>query len=669
MSVSLLTVGASAVEPTYGDIAGHWAEASIERWSGHGIIQGNNGKFNPNGQLTCAHFAAILARLLKLPAAKDAGLSDNTPDAWHYDAINRCAAAGILKGNLNGTVTPNAPITRERAMVMLGRALGIEPIENPDLTKYTDAAQVASYAQGMLAALIEAGVVGGVTADQLAPQNNITRAATVTILDRSIGTYADKAGETVNADGKGIVLVVADDVTVTGSVDKLLVPTNDIEVTVKGSENIDDITVSGDNSKVILDNASADNVTLDGEKSAVEAKNGAKIDNVIMSENAPGANVNAGNGTTIKNVENHAEDTSVTGNGTVKKVESNQDITVQTKDTDVKNSGDSKITVTDKNGKDSTVSGGSSSTTGSSSSSGGSSSGGGSSHSHSYADAWSYDDTYHWHAATCGHNVVSGKAEHTYGEDHKCTVCGSADPAQAAASINGKNYLTLQEAVAVGGEVKLLKDADISETVIVTKAVKLDLNGKTISNTNDLWEKRADDWSLLSVRAGGDLTITGNGTLKAKENDCYAVDVQDGATLTIEDGTFVGNIHAVYVYQGELTVKGGAYSIQQKYPDTAKADEFVLNCYDKHRTEGTAKITVTGGTFVKFNPANCAAEGAGTNFVAPGYAAKKLEDDKYEVVALFDGGTGTAEDPFLIATSKQFKAIDQLNGAPYCLKQ
>ena len=355
MSVSLLTVGASAVEPTYGDIAGHWAEASIDRWSGHGIIQGNNGKFNPNGQLTCAHFAAILARLLKLPAAKDAGFSDNTPDAWHYDAINRCAAAGILKGNLNGTVTPNAPITRERAMVMLGRALGIEPIENPDLTKYTDAAQVASYAQGMLAALIEAGVVGGVTADQLAPQNNITRAATVTILDRAIGTYADKAGETVNANGKGIVLAVADDVTITGEVNKLLVPANDIEVTVKGSKNIDYIVISGDNSKVILDNASADNVTLDGEKSAVETKNGAKIDNVIVTENAPGATVDVGSGTTVGNVENHAEDATVTGSGTVKKVESDKDITVRTKETDVKNIGDEKITVTDKSGKDTTV--------------------------------------------------------------------------------------------------------------------------------------------------------------------------------------------------------------------------------------------------------------------------------------------------------------------------
>ena len=370
MAVSLFTVGASAAEPTYGDTAGHWAEASIERWSGYGIIQGSNGKFDPDGQLTCAQLATILARLLKLPAAKDAGFSDNKADAWYYDAINRCAAAGILKGNGDGTVTPNASITRERAMVMLGRALGIEPIENPNLTQFTDGAQVASYARGMLAALIRAGIVGGVTADQLAPQNNITRAATVTILDRAIGTYADKAGETVNANGKGIVLAVADDVTITGEVNKLLVPANDIEVTVKGSKNIDYIVISGDNSKVILDNASADNVTLDGEKSAVETKNGAKIDNVIVTENAPGATVDVGSGTTVGNVENHAEDATVTGSGTVKKVESDKDITVRTKETDVKNIGDEKITVTDKSGKDTTVG-----TTGSGSST---SSGGGS---------------------------------------------------------------------------------------------------------------------------------------------------------------------------------------------------------------------------------------------------------------------------------------------------
>ena len=244
MTVSLLTVGTGAVEPTYGDTAGHWAESSIERWSGHGIIQGSNGQFDPNGQLTCAQLATILAKLLKLPAAKDAGFTDNTADAWYYDAINRCAAAGILNGNGDGTVTPEAPITRERAMVMLARALGIEPIRKPDLTKYTDAAQVSAYAQGYVAALIEAGIVGGVTADELAPQDNINRASTVTILDRAISTYADKAGATVKADGKGLVLVVAENVKITGAPEgtKIVVADGATGLTVNGKAVSDDQT-------------------------------------------------------------------------------------------------------------------------------------------------------------------------------------------------------------------------------------------------------------------------------------------------------------------------------------------------------------------------------------------------------------------------------------------
>lgn len=244
MTVSLFTVGASAAEPTYGDTAGHWAESSIERWSAYGIIQGSNGKFDPNGQLTCAQLATILARLLKLPAAKDAGFIDNPADAWYYDAINRCAAAGILKGNGDGTVTPEAPITRERAMVMLARALGIEPLRNPDLTRYTDAAQVSAYARGYVAALIEGGIVGGVTAGELAPQDNINRASTVTILDRAISTYADEAGKTVKVDGKGIVLVVAENVKITGAPEgtKIVVADGATGLTVNGKSVSDDQT-------------------------------------------------------------------------------------------------------------------------------------------------------------------------------------------------------------------------------------------------------------------------------------------------------------------------------------------------------------------------------------------------------------------------------------------
>ena len=47
MTAGLLTVGAGAAGPAYGDNAGHWAEGSIGRWSEHGIVQGSNGAFAP----------------------------------------------------------------------------------------------------------------------------------------------------------------------------------------------------------------------------------------------------------------------------------------------------------------------------------------------------------------------------------------------------------------------------------------------------------------------------------------------------------------------------------------------------------------------------------------------------------------------------------------------
>ncbi|MBU5458749.1 S-layer homology domain-containing protein, partial [Oscillibacter sp. MSJ-31] len=485
--------------------------------------------------------ATILAKLLKLPAAKDAGFTDNTADAWYYDAINRCAAAGILNGNGDGTVTPDAPISRERAMVMLARALGIEPIRKPDLTKYTDAAQVSAYAQGYVAALIEAGIVGGATADELAPQDNINRASTVTILDRAISTYADEAGATVKADGKGLVLVVADDVTVTGDVDKLLVPADNVDVTVSGSKNIDDITVTGDNSKVILNNSTANDVTLDGKNSELETKSGSKVENVSVTEDAKGATVNAGSGTTIKNVENSAADTTVTGSGTVKNVASDTDITVETKNTNVENSGDSKITVTDAKGKDSTVSAtgsGSSTTVNKETTSSG---GGGYSHSHSYdTSKWVFDDTKHWHASTCGHNLKIDEAEHTY-ENDVCTVCGQVKADVAVAKIGNQNYKTLPEAVAAaadGATITLVKDA---ETNSLKAGITYALNGNKLTYTSSgSFSFSNQTTSFIGGAKGGTLDFP---NIRSTNS---AIWPNAGATLNVSDITVTCNGSAFY---------------------------------------------------------------------------------------------------------------------------
>lgn len=215
-------------------------------------------------------------------------------------------------------------------------------------------------------------------------------------------------------------------------------------------------------------------------------------------------------------------------------------------------------------------------------------------------------------------------------------------PVAFAADTSVDSYDSLVEAInsaSDGDTITLNGDIDVQRTLVVTKKLTLDLAGYKLYNTNDLWEKSdADNWSLISVRGTGNLTITGNGTLPAKENDCYAVDVQDkGASVTIENGTFVGNIHAVYVHDGTAFIKGGSYSIQQKYPDAAKANEFVLNCYDASRQDYEAKIYVSGGSFEKFNPADCKAEGEGTNFCEEGYTTTQ-NGDTYAV----DAGTNAA---------------------------
>lgn len=197
------------------------------------------------------------------------------------------------------------------------------------------------------------------------------------------------------------------------------------------------------------------------------------------------------------------------------------------------------------------------------------------------------------------------------------------EPAFATTNYNlGALYTASQ----IGGAVTLSDNVDFDRTIAVQpgKTMSVNLNGKTVKNTTDLWENPSvpNSWSLFSVRGtDSKLTLSGDGDVIAKANDCYAIDVQGGGHLVIEGGHYNGNIHAVYVTEGIAEIKGGTFEVQQKYPDAEKADEFVLNCLDENYKNGTAKIIVTGGTFIGFNPGDCKAEGNGTNFVAPGYAS------------------------------------------------
>jgi len=59
-------------------------------------------------------------------------------------------------------------------------------------------------------------------------------------------------------------------------------------------------------------------------------------------------------------------------------------------------------------------------------------------HMHTFSDSWSKDASYHWHAATCGHNEVADKTTHTYNSERTCDVCGYT---KAASGSSGGGFL------------------------------------------------------------------------------------------------------------------------------------------------------------------------------------------------------------------------------------
>lgn len=203
---------------------------------------------------------------------------------------------------------------------------------------------------------------------------------------------------------------------------------------------------------------------------------------------------------------------------------------------------------------------------------------------------------------------------------------------QYVAQIGSKKYETLADAIrlaAKGKTITLLCDVEQNTQLAIDKSITLDLNGKTIKNTADIWGDNAN--AILSIKNGAKVTITGNGTIDAKENHCYTINVAKG-DLTIENGTFYGNVSVVQVQEGTLSVKGGTFDLHQKWEGSSK---YLFNCIDSEFTSGNAKVAISGGTFVDFDP-NVSPEqkvdGKTPSFAAPGVGITKNENGSFTAV-------------------------------------
>ena len=255
----------AADETTASDLSGHWAENVITEWMDYGIINGyEDGTIRPNNKITRAEMTAMLDRVMDYQTKADNTFSD-LGDSWYTDVILKANAAGVISGYPDGTVKPDATITRQEAVAMFSRVLSLDTINAPEAT-FTDNADVADWAKDAVNAMAAADYIHG-SDGQFRPNDGITRAEVVTILNNIFDKLYQKAGEyTGDVDGSAVI--------------------NTDQVTLK------DMTISGDliiaegvgDGHVVLDNVTVDGklIVRGGGENSVIIKGDSKIDNISV---------------------------------------------------------------------------------------------------------------------------------------------------------------------------------------------------------------------------------------------------------------------------------------------------------------------------------------------------------------------------------------------------
>ena len=316
--LSLPAMAANQTAPDFPDAANSWASESIDRWGAAGVVNGDeNGDFNPTSSLTRAELAQIFVNMFGLTEKAPNTYADLRGDEWYADAILKCTAAGIMQGD-GVNANPMALISRQETMVMFGRAMGVVPEENPDLSNFTDGSSVADWAAGYIAPLAEMGIISGSGDGSVQPSVNIDRASTMALLDKAITVYVNEPGEYTVDNADGFVVVNTDG-----------------EVKISGTTAGVVVTAGSETGTVSLSGVTADTVKVDG-TAAVALENGSKVE--IVTVNATSA-VTVATGVKVDTMAIN-DDADVTNAGTITKLEANTAA-------DVKNTG--TITTLDAN--------------------------------------------------------------------------------------------------------------------------------------------------------------------------------------------------------------------------------------------------------------------------------------------------------------------------------
>ena len=181
--VTMLTPATSlAAESTFPDTKGHWADGHIAKAVSLGFVKGYpNGTFLPDKPVTRAEFAKMLNTALGNRATASINFKDVPQNEWYYGDISKAVAAAYVSGYETGLFSPDSPITRQEAALIISRIVPTTGFTS-NLSGYKDAAAISDWSYNALQRVAGKGYIGAYNDGLLHPGDPLTRAQTAKII-------------------------------------------------------------------------------------------------------------------------------------------------------------------------------------------------------------------------------------------------------------------------------------------------------------------------------------------------------------------------------------------------------------------------------------------------------------------------------------------------------
>lgn len=145
----------------------------------------SNGMFKPNSSVTRAEAAQMLYSLL-IDKNREKKTFSDVGDKWYAEAVGTMAGLGIIRGYSDGTFKPGREITRAEFVTM---AINCDTIAEGELN-FSDVS-ASSWAAPYIATAAANGWISGFNDGTFHPNDKITRAQAVTIINKMLGRSAD----------------------------------------------------------------------------------------------------------------------------------------------------------------------------------------------------------------------------------------------------------------------------------------------------------------------------------------------------------------------------------------------------------------------------------------------------------------------------------------------